>query len=179
MRMGKSVGEAFPLLSNPEVKVTMVPLTEAEHYQCIEVITGMDAPDSIVGAAIRDRRNANEILWRAIRNPENLQEYAFDTVDEMMDLLEVTDVNHLMDCYFEMCEEVSPTLGSFSDEDLEATKKVLEEMDLSALSGRQWYALKRFLSTVGWTLLPDNSPGSTSTNLLTTMSDAIESIPGV
>ena len=176
MRLGQSVGYKFSLLSQPEVEITMVPLTEAENYQCIETITAMEAPENIVGAMLRDRRNANEIMFRAIRNPEDLDEPAFTSMEEMMELLTHADITYLFDCYLEMSEEVSPSLGNFSDEEIEEVKKVLAEVEWSGLSGRQWYALRRFLLTLGLELLPANSLGFTSTSLSTLMSESDESI---
>lgn len=171
MRLGQEVGYKFYLLSQPEVEVTMVPLTEAENYQCIETITMMEAPESIAGAMLRDRRNANEIMFRAIRNPEKLEETAFASMDEMMELLTHADITHLFDAYLEMSEEVSPSIGSFTEEEIEEVKKVLAAVELKDLSGRQWYALRRFLSILGPGQLPASLPGSTLTSLSTLMSE--------
>jgi hypothetical protein len=175
MRLGQAVGYKFPLLSQPNVEVTMVPLTEAENYQCLEAITIMEAPENIVGAMLRDRRNANEIIYRALRNPEDLDEPAFESMDEMMELLSHADITHLFDCYLEMSEDVSPSLGNFTDEEIDEVKKVLAEVEWSDLSGRQWFALRRFLLTLGLELLPANSVGSISTNLSTLMSESEKS----
>jgi len=179
MRLGQSVGYKFQLLSQPEVEVTMVPLTEAENYQCIETITAMEAPENVVGAMLRDRRNANEIMFRAIRNSEDLDEPAFENMEEMMELLTHADITHLFDCYLEMSEEVSPSLGNFTDEEIDELKKVLSEVEWSGLSGRQWYALRRFLLTLGLELLPANSLGFISTSLSTLMNESEESISTV
>jgi hypothetical protein len=174
MRLGAAAGRIEPLPSHPEIKIAIVPLTEAEHEQCLEVVTAMEVPETMVGALARDRRNQNEALFRALRDPENLEERAFETREEMMEALEVQDTNHLMDVLLEVSESDNPTPGEFSEEELAEVKKALEEVDLSGLSGRQWYALKRFLSTLGLTLLPANSLGSTSTNSVITTSDVNE-----
>jgi hypothetical protein len=179
MRLGQSAGYTEPLLSQPEISVTMIPLTEAEYIQCIEVVTGMDVPDNIIGAVARDRRNQNEVLFRSIRNPDDLSKRLFESMKEMTELLEIADINHLFDLCMEMSESVNPSPGSFTDDELDEIKKVLAEMDLNELSGRQWYALKRFLSLTGNELLPVNSLGSISTNLSTTMNDDEKSIPTV
>jgi len=97
----------------------------------------------------------------------------------MTELLEIADINHLFDLCMEMSESVNPSPGSFTDDELDEIKKVLAEMDLNELSGRQWYALRRFLSLTGNELLPVNSLGSISTNLSTTMNDDEKSIPTV
>jgi len=175
MRLGQAVGEIRSLLSDDEIQVCLVPLTEAEHLQCVGIITDMDAPDNMVGAMARDRRNVNEILLRAIREPLNPQERMFNALSEMTELLEIEDINFLFDEWGEMMEQVSPNVNALTDEEIEALKKVFEQTQWKELSGRSLYALKRLLSTLGYTLLPDNSLGSTSTAKLTTRSENPES----
>jgi hypothetical protein len=174
MRLGAAAGRVEALPSQPEIKVAVVPLTEAEHEQCMEIVTAMEAPETMIGAMSRDRRNQNEALFRALRDPENFEERAFDDRDEMMEALEVQDSNFLMDVLLEISETDNPAPGEFTEEELDEVKKVLEGVDLNVLSGRQWYALKRFLSTLGLTLLPANSVGSTSTNSVITKNDVNE-----
>lgn len=174
MRLGPAAGRIEPLPSQPEIKVAIVPLTEAEHEQCLEVVTAMEVPETMMGAMSRDRRNQNEALFRALRDPENFEERAFDDREEMMEALEVQDSNFLMDVLLEISETDNPAPGEFTEEELEEVKKVLGEVDLNVLSGRQWYALKRFLSTLGLMLLPASSVGSTSTNSVITKSDVNE-----
>ncbi len=175
MRMGQAVATHKALLSDPEIAVAMVPLTEAEHLQCVEIITSMEAPDNIVGASARDRRNANEILLRSIREEDDLQQRMFYSLEEMTEVLEAEDVNYLLDAYFEMMEEVSPSAGGLSDREIDDLKKVLEQTEWSELSGKQCHALKNFLSTLGYTLLPDNLLGSQLINSLTPTNEKNES----
>ena len=176
MRLGAAAGRVEALPSQPEIRIAIVPLTEAEHEQCLEIVAAMTAPDNIVGAMTRDRRNQNEALFRALRDPENLDKRAFDSREEMVDVLEVQDTNHLMDILLEVSENDNPSPGEFTEEELVEIKKALEEVDLSVLSGRQWYALKRFLSTLGQTLLPVSSLGFTSTPSAITTNDVSESM---
>jgi hypothetical protein len=176
MRLGAAAGRIEALPSQPEIKVAIVPLTEAEHEQCLEAITAMEAPENLIGAMSRDRRNQNEALFRALRDPENLEQRAFDSREEMQEALEIQDTNHLMDVLLEISESDNPAPGEFSEEELEEVKKVLEEVDLNGLSGRQWFALKRFLLSIGLTLLPANSLGSTSTNSVITTNAENESM---
>jgi hypothetical protein len=174
MRLGAAAGRVEALPSQPEVKVAIVPLTEAEHEQCLEAVTNMEAPENLIGAMARDRRNQNEALFRAMRDPENLENRAFDTREEMQEVLEIQDTNHLMDILLEVSETDNPAPGEFSEEELEEIKKALGEVDLNVLSGRQWYALRRFLTSIGLTLLPANSLGSISTNSVITTKDESE-----
>ena len=174
MRLGAAAGRVESLLSQPEIKIALVPLTEAEHEQCMEAVTSMDVPENLMGAMSRDRRNQNEALFRALRDPENLEKRAFDTREEMQDVLEIQDTNHLVDILLEVSESDNPAPAEFTEEELAEVKKVLGAVDLNELSGRQWFALKRFLSTLGLTLLPVSTLGSTSTNSAITMNDESE-----
>lgn len=171
MRLGAAAGRIESLPSQPEIKVALVPLTEAEHEQCMEAVTSMDVPDNLIGAMSRDRRNQNEALFRSLRDPENLDKRAFDTREEMMEVLEIQDTNFLVDVLLEISESDNPAPAEFTEEELDEVKKALEGVDLKELSGRQWYALKRFLLTLGLTLLPANTLGSTSINSAITTND--------
>lgn len=177
MRLGQAVGEIVNLPSEPEIQFALVPLTEAEHEQCLEIITKLEAPDNIVGAMRIERRSQTEGLFRALRNIEDLEERAFESWDEMIDSLEIGDVNHLHDVLLEISETDNPSPGEFSEEELDEIKKVLAAVDLNEQSGKQWYALKRYLLSHGMTLLPASSLGSISTNSLTMTNDSEKSIP--
>jgi hypothetical protein len=176
MRLGAAAGRIVELPSQPEIKVAVVPLTEAEHEQCLEIVMTMEAPENMIGAMSRDRRNQNEALFRALRDPESLDERVFESREEMMEALEVQDSNFLMDILLEVSESDNPAPGEFTEEELDEVKKVLSEVDLNGLSGRQWYGLKRFLSTLGLTLLPANSLGSISTNSVIMTNEEAESM---
>jgi len=129
----------------------------------MEIVTAMDVPESISGAMSRDRRTQNEVLLRAIRDPDNLDQPLFANFEEMTELLEIVDIGSLYDAFLEMSESVNPSPGQYTDEEVDEIKKVFLEIPWNELSGRQWYALRRFLSTIGKTLLPANSHGSIST----------------
>jgi hypothetical protein len=175
MRLGQAVGEIVALPSDPEVKFAIVPLTEAEHEQCLQVITNLTVPDSMIGAMRIERRGQTEGLFRALRDPENLEERAFDSWEEMIESLEIADVNLLHDTLLEISETDNPSPGQFTEEELDEIKKALAGVDLNEQSGKQWYALKRYLSSHGLTLLPASSLGSTSNNSSITMNDLDES----
>lgn len=171
MRLGQAVCDFVPLISDPESRLTIVPLTEAQYRQVLEKVAILDQPDNVAGMAVRDRVQAQEILVRAIREESDLTQRAYNDLDEMLEDLDQLDIDELFDRYQEMNEKASPSLEGISPKELVELKKLLQTMDWNALSGRAWYAAKRFLSEIIPTPLLDNSLGSTSTNLLTTTSE--------
>jgi hypothetical protein len=95
----------------------------------------------------------------------------YSSTEEMLEDLEVADIDALIDGYNEMIAKSSPSLDGITEEEIEDLKKVFQTMDWNALSGRSWYAAKRFLSTISPEQLRDNSHGSTSINSATTKTD--------
>lgn len=164
MRLGQATFDIFTLPSDPETSVALVPLSEAEYDQALASSALMDIPDSVSGNALRDRRGQEEILVRSMRNPNNIDEKIFSSTDQLRQALEVQDVNLLIDGYLELMEKISPRIDSLDDDEVEELKKVLETIPWKELTGGQWYALKRFLSTLTPEQLLGNLPGSFSTN---------------
>lgn len=164
MRLGQAVCDYVSLPSDSEIRLCIVPLTEAEYLRAIEKVATIDVQDDLAGMSVRDRRQAQEILVRAIRDENDLTQYAFASVDEMMEELDVADIDELIDRYSEMVEKSSPSLDGIPPEEIDALKKSLQTMDWNELSGPAWYAAKRFLSKIMPSPLLDNSLGSTSTN---------------
>lgn len=171
MRLGQAVCDFVTLPSDSETRLCIVPLTEAQYLQALEKVSEMHIADDLAGMSVRDRRQAQEILVRAIREEQTLTEQVFHTVEEMLDTLNVEDIDELIDRYQEMVEKSSPSLDAIPADEIENLKKALQEMDWSALSGPAWYALKRFLSRIMPSPLLDNWPGSISTNSSTTTSE--------
>jgi len=168
MRLGQSVCDYVTLPSDPEVRLAIVPLTEAEYLQALNKVSEVPQGDDLAGAAIKDRVTSQEILVRAIREERDLTKMVFDDVIELMDTLEVQDVDFCLDMYNEMIEKSSPAIDGIPPQELENLKKALQEMDWSVLSGPAWYAARRFLSHIIPSPLLDNSPGFGSTKSLTT-----------
>jgi hypothetical protein len=168
MRLGQAVCDFVTLVSDSEIRLCIVPLTEAQYLQVLEKVRDVRADDNIAGLAIRERTQAQEILVRAIREESDLTEQVYDSVEEMTDDLDVQDIDELIDSYNEMTEKASPRIDGIPEEEFEELKKLLLAMDWNALSGRAWYAAKRFLSTISPHPLMDKSPGSTSTSYSTT-----------
>lgn len=163
MREGKAVIEVVELLSDPEIRLALVPLTDAEYMNSLEVAASrVEIPDTEHGIVLKDRIQQNGIILAAAREIDNLEERFFSNYDEVA-TLPSHDINHIWDCYREMVSNSSPSLEGISVEQMEELKKVLQETDLSDLSGPAWYALKRFLSVISVPQHLVKSPGSTST----------------
>jgi hypothetical protein len=177
MRAGQSICSFVKLTSDPEIRVAIVPLTEAEYAQCLELVALLPADDNVAGFAMRDRRQAQEILVRAIREENDLTQRVYignekqSAIDEMMESMDVSDIDQLIDEYNEMSAQANPRADGVSEEELEQLKKVLWEMDWNEFSGRSWYALKRFLGLIMPELQQVNLLGSTSTTKSTTTSE--------
>jgi len=171
MRLGQAVLEIFPLLSDPEIRVALVPLTEAEHESCLSFAAMLETPDNIAGHQMRDRAETREILSYAIRDPRNLSERIYSSGHEVGLDLEPQDVGFLIDHYYELADRNSPRLEQLPAEDVEILKKALQEMDWNEFTGRQWYAANRFLLSLSPKPLADSLLGSGSTSNLTTTSE--------
>lgn len=171
MRLGQAVCDFVPLISDPEIRLAVVPLFEAEYIQALNAVANTDAPDDLAGMQLRDRKQAQEIIVRAIREPDDLTKRVYMDTDEMMAQLTVSDVDEVLDRYNEMCEQSSPRLERIPEEEFENLKKTLQTMDWNGLSGRAWYAAKRFLSTISPSPLMDSLPGSLLTNSSTTTNE--------
>jgi hypothetical protein len=171
MRLGQAACDYVALPSDPEVRLAIVPLTEAEYLQALEAVTKTGLPDDMAGAAVKDRVQAQEILVRSFREEKQLSERVFNSVPEMMETLETQDIDHAIDCYHELVEKSSPVLDGLPKEEFENLKKTLQTMDWNDLSGSAWYAARRFLSRIIPSPLLDNSPGSGSTKQSITTSD--------
>jgi hypothetical protein len=179
MRNGQASCEFVDVPSIPGMRVAIVPLLEREYDECLELAAAISAGENPAGWLRRDRRTNAETLARCVRNPNNLEERVFEDSDEVREVFEVSDINFITDMYFEMVARSSPALDQFSPQELEDAKKVLQTIDWNELSGRSWYALNRFLSSLGPTVPLGKFHGSSSTNSLTTTSDEPEPTPDV
>lgn len=171
MRLGQAVCDFVPLVSDPEIRLAIVPLTEAEYLQALEAVAAIPGRDDLANSAMRDRRQAQEILARSIREPEDLTDRVYSTVEDLQEDLDVRDIDELFFRYQEMVHTSSPAADGIPPSEFEALKKALMEMDMNALSGPAWYALKRFLSTVTPSPLLDNNSGFTSISSSTTTNE--------
>lgn len=176
MRLGQQVCAYFELLSDPEVRVALVPLLESEYINCMMLGAQLTVPDGDIGVQLRERMQIAEVLAYSIRSPDTLEK-VFKTGKEVGETLEVQDINFLIDAYFEMVDRTSPSVDGLGDEELDKLKKALQEMDWKDLSGRQWYAVKRLLLALSPEPLTDNLLGSISTNSSTMTNELQRSTP--
>jgi hypothetical protein len=174
MRLGQAACDFVVLPSDPEIRVAVVPLTEADYRNVLEKVSKLASSDDLAGIQIKDRVQAEEILVRAIREEHDLQTRVYDTAEELLEDFEVHDIDHAIDVYNVMVEKSSPSLEAIPEEELENLKKLLAAMDWNDLSGSAWYAAKRFLSRVSPQLLRARSLGSSPTSLLTETKDESE-----
>lgn len=184
MRLGQAVCDFVSLPSDPEIRVAIVPLTEAEYLKVLNEVNEIQMGDDLAGVTVKDRVTAQQTLVWAIREPEDLTERVYvdndeaTAMDQLLETLDVGDIDEIIDRYNEMIEQASPSLDGIPDEELENLKKALQQMDWNALSGGAWYAAKRFLSRITPSPLLDNSPGFMYSNSSTSTSESSESTPG-
>src|SRR5215471_21599861 len=110
MRLGQAVCDYVSLPSDPEIRVCIVPLTEADYLKVLEKVNSVIANDDIAGMAVRERTQAQEICVRAIREEHDLTKRIYDRADEMLEDFEVADVDEIFDRYREMTQQSSPSL---------------------------------------------------------------------
>lgn len=176
--MGQDAPEIVALRSIPEIRVALVPLTEAEAHKGMMKAASVDAPDNMAGYQFRDRMHQIYDLYEAIRDPNDLSQHVFDSPEQMTEELEPVDINHLGDLYQRMIEDSSPALDGLSAEQLDELKKALEKIDWSVLSGKPWWHLRNFFMTIPAELLQGKSLGFFSNTSLIGKTDSRESIPG-
>jgi hypothetical protein len=172
MRLGQAAADLVSLPSDPEIRIALVPLSDAEAQMALAEADRVEAGDNVAGLMLRDHVQRVTQLAFAIRDPQDFSQRVYRNGAELQEDLTETDVNYIYDAFIEMTENSNPTIEGIKPEEFDALKKALQEMDWSGLSGRSWYAAKRFLGALDRDqLLQDNSPGSTSTTKLTTPSD--------
>jgi hypothetical protein len=177
MRLGQAVVDIHSIPSNPDVKVALVPLTEADYLNASIAAGEVDFKnDNMMAGAVVQRKHIAEIMFRAMRDPEHIENYAFESIEQMQEFLSVQDLTYLSDQYLLMVDTSSPAIDGFEGEELEEIKKVLLEIDWSALYGRQWFLLKSFLLSLSPQQLRGSSLGFFSTNLQTPTTNSEKSV---
>lgn len=175
MRLGQAVCDYVTLPSDNETRVAIVPLIEADYTNVLNQVANMKLEDDLAGLSLRDRMQTQLLLVYAIRYPNDLSKRVYETREQLLDPdqggLEQVDIDECYDGYQQLIATASPSIDGIPPEEFAELKKVFLEMDWSALSGRQWYAFKRFLSVISPSPLLDNSPGFGSTSKSTTTSD--------
>jgi hypothetical protein len=168
MRLGQQVCEIVPLLSDPEIRIALVPLKEKEYQKTLSLAASLDFPETAPGQDARDEFQKSEVLAYAIREPDDLDTRVYASGDDLAESLDAHEINHIFDVYLEMVNNTSPAIDGLSDADFDTLKKVLTAMSWNELSGQQWYAAKRFLLSIFPNALQANSPGFSSIRPLTT-----------
>lgn len=176
-RMGQAAYETYGLLSDPEVRVSLVPLTEAEYSNSLEAADNIIAGDNAAGVSLRDEIQRRQILYHACRVADKPTEKFFNSPNEVGEL-DYADVTFLFDNYLELVSKVSPSMMGIPEEEFDDLKKALQEIQWSELSGSQWYAAQRFINSIQTLLHMDRSSGFHSTTQSTptnTEPDSVES----
>lgn len=163
MRQGQNTADILTIPSDPESRVALVPLLEGEYDECMRAAASLDVPENLAGANVMDREERRQLVCRSAREVGDYTKTVFTDVEEMMQVLEPQDVNYLYDAYVEMQMEISPSMETMTEEEIDFLKGLFEIMPWSDLSGRQVYALTRFLSTLRPEQVMDKSLGRFST----------------
>lgn len=176
MRQGQLAPEMLELASIPEIRVAQVPLTEAETQRGIMAAANLEVGDNIVGMQARNRVAVQHDAWLSLREPGDLAKYLFLTPEEMADALDPRDIDLAVDQLGILMDYASPAMEGLTANDLNDLKKGLAALDWSALTGRQWAALKLALRILLPIQLQASLSGSSSTESSTERSDEPESI---
>jgi hypothetical protein len=162
LRLGQATCEIAPLLSDPETRIALVPLTEGEYSISLAEADKCLAGDNPAGLSLRDETQRQLVIFYAARQLGDLTIKFFDDPREVGEL-EAHDVNHLYDIYLEMVALNSPSMMGMTEEDFLALSVALPKIKWSELSGPQWYAAQRFLNSIRPHLLTASFSGSPST----------------
>lgn len=175
MRQGQLAPDMIDLPSLEGIRVAQVPLTEAETQQGIIAAARLDVGENLAGMQARNRMAQQYDAWLSLREPGNLTELLFKSVEEMTANLDPKDLDYVSDNLGILMDYASPALEGVTEKDLDDLKKGLAALDWSVLTGRQWAALKLALRILLPARLAARSSGSSSTESSTERSDEPES----
>ena len=181
MRMGNAVFEyiEFDSIRNEDgvVRFAQVPLTEAEVQQGVLAAANVDLPATNNMAEMTARNRAAQVsdVWCSLREPDDLNSKAFESPEELANILTPSEIDHAVDSLAAMMDYASPSLDGLSEKDLDELKKDFAAADWSGLSGRRWAAVKLCCQVLLPELLQAKLSGSTSTASSTPTSDEGES----
>lgn len=162
MRQGQDVGEPVTIPSMPSIRVQLVPLTEGESQAGIVLAAQLEVQDNAAGFHARNRIALQSDIFHAAREPGDLGIKVFESMEEMVEQLDGTDIDHLADNLAILMDYASPAIDGLSNEDLDDLKKAFGETDWSVLSGRQWAAVKLACQALFPDLLRVKSLGTSS-----------------
>lgn len=168
MRMGQDAPEYVEIPSMEGIRCVMVPLLEKEAHAGVLAAASIKVDDNAAGMQLRNRVAINSDVWHSLRDPDDNAKKVFESVEQMAEMLEPSDIDHLADQLTILMDYASPAADGLSDEEVEELKKAFGETDWSALTGRRWAAVKLCVSTLFPELLAVKSRGSGSTDSATT-----------
>jgi hypothetical protein len=177
MRIGQNVADYATLLTNPEVRIAIVPLLERESEDAWSAAANQEVQNNQYGIEMRDKVLKRYTLFHALRTPGDVEQRVFSSPDELADTLDDIDVDHLMDEYRRIVDYSSPALDGLTPEMIEELKKAFVTIDLNALTGKQWWLVKELFMTLTAEQLPDKSLSLSSIQSLTGRNDEPESTP--
>lgn len=125
-------------------KVALVILSSNEITQAKVASDAYILEKKISGDTYMDMAFQQEIIFRALRDKDNLENRLADNIDEIR-ALEVNELAYLQVQYNLFQQENSPFLSAVTEEQLDILKKTLEIMSLKDLSGESLVALRSFL----------------------------------
>lgn len=172
MRQGQDAAEFIDIPSMQGIRVCQVPLLEKEAQAGVIRAASLDVIDNAAGMQARNRAAIESDVWHSLREPGDPETKVFATVDEMVEQLQTTDIDYLADNLATLMDYASPSIDGLSDKDLNDLKKAFGETDWSALTGRQWAAVKLCCQALFPNLLRAKSLGSISTESSTEMNES-------
>lgn len=89
-----------------------------------------------------------ELMYRALRDKDNLQSKIADSMEEFKELLDNSELAFLQVQYNLFVNEASPFLSQVTEEQFAELKKTFAKMNLSELSGESLVALRNFLMSL-------------------------------
>lgn len=162
LRLGQASCEVTELVSDPEIRVALVPLTEGEYSTSLNEAEKLGLSNTPAAAVLIDEIQRKWVIFFATRVVGKLEQKFFEDFSDV-DELEASDVNHLYDIYLELVANSSPSLMGLGEDDFNSLKALLPRIAWNELSGPQWYAAQRFLNSIQPALLQASLSGSLST----------------
>jgi len=179
MRMGQAVVEPteIPSMAEAGIRIGLVPLTEQESQQGLVAAAALDVPDNYAGINARNRLAAQCDVWNASRLIEDPSQKIWQSVEQMVEELQPSDIDFLFDKLTLLQDFASPAFDKLSDKQVDDLKKAFVELDWKGLSGRPANALAMCISILLPELLQgsNSSTGSTFSSMQTNESE--ESTP--
>jgi hypothetical protein len=176
MRLGQEAPELIAIPSTPDVRMAQVPLTEAEIQRGVIAAASLEVDDNAAGLTARNRACLHSDVFHSLREPADVSKFVFHDVDDMLANLQGSDLDFLADSLTTLNDYASPAVDGLTDKELSELKKAFGETDWSALTGRQWAALKLACTALFPEILAVSLRGSSSTESLTTTTENDESI---